>query len=244
MGMATAADVIRVAKAEIGTKESPWGSNHQKYGEWYGMDRAAWCAMFVSWVMHHAGVNLQISTGKGYAYCPAGVSWFQARGLWRSSRLSKPGDIVFFNFNGGSVAEHTGIVVANNPLSGSITTIEGNTGYTSAANGGEVLQMTRPRSVILGTGNMQHFFNATSSLVRQAKWTGDNGSYGHPLTVTGAKGEVVKHLQTLLLKKGINIVVDGTYGRFTLAAVKKFQSYHHLTADGQVGNYTWAALHS
>ena len=35
--MATASDVLRIAAAEIGTKESPAGSNNVKYSAWYGL---------------------------------------------------------------------------------------------------------------------------------------------------------------------------------------------------------------
>ena len=50
----TAAKLIAIAEAEIGTKESPAGSNNVKYNTWfYGKavsgDWAAWCAVFVCW---------------------------------------------------------------------------------------------------------------------------------------------------------------------------------------------------
>lgn len=36
--MATAERVLDIARAELGTKESPAGSNRTKYGKWYGLD--------------------------------------------------------------------------------------------------------------------------------------------------------------------------------------------------------------
>ena len=44
--MPTAAQVLAIARSQLGTKESPVGSNHTKYGVWYGMDHEPWCAMF------------------------------------------------------------------------------------------------------------------------------------------------------------------------------------------------------
>jgi hypothetical protein len=41
--MTTAEDVLQVARRQIGTKESPPGTNSNKYGKWYGMDRGVPC---------------------------------------------------------------------------------------------------------------------------------------------------------------------------------------------------------
>ena len=49
----------------------------------------------------------------------------------------RPGDVIFFNFNGGSNAAHVGICES---WDGSyITTIDGNTAPTNEANGGAVV---------------------------------------------------------------------------------------------------------
>ena len=75
--MTTAEDVLQVARRQIGTKESPPGTNSNKYGKWYGMDRAPWCAMFVSYCFDNAGLTFEfpkdLGTDKGFAYCPYGV---------------------------------------------------------------------------------------------------------------------------------------------------------------------------
>src|SRR5262245_47942117 len=39
---------LATAITQLGVKESPAGSNHCKYTEWYGMV-GPWCAMFVTW---------------------------------------------------------------------------------------------------------------------------------------------------------------------------------------------------
>lgn len=43
---------LNVALSQLGVTET--GNNKTKYGEWYGMDGNAWCAMFVSWCFHQA----------------------------------------------------------------------------------------------------------------------------------------------------------------------------------------------
>ena len=52
-------------------------------------------------------------------------------------------------------------------------------------------------------------------------------------------------LQKALLKAGFNPgPADGRLGKKTRSAVKAFQKKHQLTADGVVGDKTWAALRS
>lgn len=49
----TAEMVIATALTEVGTKESPAGSNKQKYGAWIGANGVPWCAAFVCWCFAH-----------------------------------------------------------------------------------------------------------------------------------------------------------------------------------------------
>ena len=54
----------------------------------------------------------------------------------------------------------------------------------------------------------------------------------------GDTGEDVKAIQEILNKKGARLVVDGVYGRGTIAAVVDFQRRNGLLADGEVGRET------
>ena len=59
----------------------------------------------------------------------------------------------------------------------------------------------------------------------------------------GSSGEVVREIQTRLKNWGYySGEVDGVYGSKTEEAVRYFQRKNGLTADGQVGNQTLAAL--
>lgn len=58
----------------------------------------------------------------------------------------------------------------------------------------------------------------------------------------GSKGLRVRELQTLLLRAGIAVKVDGDFGPATRHAVQTFQIDNALTDDGIVGNRTWAVL--
>jgi len=60
----------------------------------------------------------------------------------------------------------------------------------------------------------------------------------------GSSGSAVTYLQCVLRDVGINVVVDGKFGRGTLNAVKYWQARHpYLGAvDGVVGPKTWKSL--
>jgi hypothetical protein len=56
------------------------------------------------------------------------------------------------------------------------------------------------------------------------------------------QGDLVVWAQERLITAGQHITVDGDYGPATMAAVKRFQAAHGLTADGVIGTGTWTVL--
>lgn len=69
------------------------------------------------------------------------------------------------------------------------------------------------------------------------------GGGGKGLLTRGSQGDQVKDLQRQLNEKlGLDLKVDGDYGRDTQKAVRDFQKAQGLSADGKVGNDTWGAL--
>lgn len=142
--MATAKEILAVARKELGVKESPAGSNRTKYGAWYGLDGQPWCMMYIQWVFSRAGAALPVKT----ASCSALMSYAQAHGQWVTSGY-RAGDIVILDIPGNTVkTDHCGLVVT--PLTTGVRTIEGNTGTGNDANGGEVMERTRPANWIVG----------------------------------------------------------------------------------------------
>lgn len=58
----TEKELLRIATAEIGTKENPAGSNKVKCNTWYyGREVSGkaypWCMVFVQWVFDRAGIG-------------------------------------------------------------------------------------------------------------------------------------------------------------------------------------------
>jgi peptidoglycan hydrolase-like protein with peptidoglycan-binding domain len=64
-----------------------------------------------------------------------------------------------------------------------------------------------------------------------------------PTLRRGSEGQDVKDLQEALIELDFKPgAVDGAFGVFTESAVKSFQKWAQLEADGIVGPATWAAL--
>lgn len=75
--------------------------------------------------------------------------------------------------------------------------------------------------------------------------TGSGGSgtaTDRPTLSEGDRGDEVSHLQELLRDRGYTISPDGIFGPYTESIVRQFQRDNGLTADGIVGESTWAAL--
>jgi peptidoglycan hydrolase-like protein with peptidoglycan-binding domain len=79
----------------------------------------------------------------------------------------------------------------------------------------------------------------TASPITLTQQTLKKGTY-HRLQLTHPpmKGPKVSRLQRLLRQQGFPIRIDGVYGRDTASAVRGFQRYHGLAADGSVGPET------
>jgi len=134
--------IINIAASQLGTKESPPGSNKTKYGEWYGENGVKWCAIFVSWVFNEAGCPLgKIDSPKGYSSCQNGYEHWKKTG----ELTAKPqmGDIVLFDWNEDGHCDHTGIFYQWIEEGKSFHSYEGNTSVGSESDGGAVMLRTR-----------------------------------------------------------------------------------------------------
>ena len=175
--MATVNDILKIAKAEIGVKESPANSNNVKYNTWYygkSVNGSAypWCAAFVSWVFSQVDSTLI----KKSVSCMDIGNWFKSNNQWKTNN-PQPGDVVFFKFNTNSRwTNHIGLVESVN-ADGSVNTIEGNTSASSDDNGGSVMRRTR-KSNIVGYGIPKYDFKNNVHIVTSTTIRGiDVSSY-------------------------------------------------------------------
>lgn len=111
--------IVEVAASQIGNVGG------EPYWSWYGFtEHVEWCACFVSWCANKCGY-LDTIIPK-FAGCSTGVHWFKARNQWAERTITpEPGMIIFFDWDGGGVPDHTGIVEKSENTC--VYTIEGNT---------------------------------------------------------------------------------------------------------------------
>jgi hypothetical protein len=139
--MATASDVLRIARGELGYDRHQDPEEGTKYGRWYaektgcsyfGTTGVPFCAMFASWCLEQAGVSCE---GMPNASTTAirNASGDARRG---SVRDAQPGDVLLISWScDDGDLDHTCLCEAN--CGDWVQTIEGN------VNGGRVERRTR-----------------------------------------------------------------------------------------------------
>lgn len=146
--MATRADIIRVAKSQVGY--SRWNDPEAgtKYGRWYANavgnnvfagSGVPYCDMFVSWVLSSVGIAWRS------AYVPGRENEARQRGVLINKWDVRPGDLVTFDWQGDGESDHIGIVT-DAPVGNQVWTVEGNTSWGtsgSQGNGGVVAARVR-----------------------------------------------------------------------------------------------------
>ena len=147
-------EILALARSQIGVRENPMGSNTVKYNEeYYEMAvkgaEYPWCCVFQWWLFRHAGAEELFYGGGKTASCTALYRFYQQRGQTVDKQNLRPGDLVFFVFDGGKSGgmNHVGICEKVEP--GYVTTIDGNTG-DDEANGGTVARKRRSLQYVGG----------------------------------------------------------------------------------------------
>ena len=201
--MSSAAQVLKVAKAEIGVKENPYGSNKVKYNtEYYGSAVSGsaypWCCAFVWWVFKHAGCPELFYGGKKTAGCTTLGNYYKNQGQTVAKNQGQDGDIILFQFDSDSYLDHVGIIEKRNS-DGSYTTIEGNTGTGNDANGGAVMRRTRYPSQI--------------GMIARPKYTGKSS--------TSTTSKPSSSTSSVVKTSNSKLTVDGAWGKNTTLKTQK-----------------------
>ena len=204
--MKTAKAVLDIARAQIGTAESPPNSNRQKYGAAYGWNGVAWCVQFVWWCFNEAGAAdlLPIKT----ASCATLMDRAKAVGQWVTGNY-RPGDVLIYNFGTSKKPQrHTGILES---ISGGIlTAIEGNTAIGNNDNGGRVMRRNRKVSLVEGAFRPRYVEKPLSLIAQECmdgKW-GNGETRRAKLAAAEYDAAAVQKLVNALCSGGISVRVN------------------------------------
>lgn len=256
----TAADVLAIARAEIGVREGrdPNGNwnNRVKYTTWYANHpliknpsflTSAWCAIFVSWIANKAGCLATLIPM--HAWTPSGLAWFKTRGLVTQGKGARPGDVVYFYRPDMGRVAHVGLVEA---VDGDyIVTIEGNTNTSGSRQGNGVYRLRRkitnhmyfchPAYAKPATASTASKPSATAALPKVSLSRLRTAARTNP-TRTDRKVTypAVEVVEKALVKKGrlAKKWADGHYGTTTIAgyaALQRSYGYRGADADGIPG---------
>ena len=148
-----AKDIIKTALKYVGTEAEPPGNvvfNTHYYGGKVKGKQFAWCVVFIWDVFRMSGASKLFFNGKKTAACAYLMNYAKAKEKVISKTKGQLGDVVFFNFGGGTSPQHVGFILKRNE-DGSYLTVEGNTsaGSGSQDNGGCVAIKTRKQSQVV-----------------------------------------------------------------------------------------------
>ncbi len=132
-------DVVAIARTQLGYVESTDNfrvlndgisiRGYSRYGAWYGDPYGDWCAMFVSFCLRYAGVDMPLESNVDRwieKLSAADTALYHRQG----SYIPEPGQLIFFDWDGDGSCNHVGIVTdvssAGNGSAPRISTIEGN----------------------------------------------------------------------------------------------------------------------
>lgn len=227
-----ATKLLAIAAKEIGTLESPRGSNKIKYWsvkpDWNG---SPWCAAFVRWCLIQAGVPSYPPITNPY-YVPYVETWGRNNKRFIGSEPN-PGDLVIFGKS--DIAAHIGFVERRLD-DGWVQTIEGNTssGTSGSQNNGDgVYRRKRGPSWIRGYVRVE--FPALPDP------RGGGGATSSLLAVDGKMGPQTRRaLQQLVGLSGK--AVTGTLDKASWRAVQKWAGLSGADLDGNVGPATSDAI--
>lgn len=126
-------DLLCIAASQLGYRESKlnyreddngFRRGYTRYGAWYGDTYGEWCAMFVCFCMHYAGISDEIVPYE--ANCNEWVKKLWRKDLFVYSALAEPklGDLIFLGDVNG--AYHMGIICSFDTEKGETVYIQGN----------------------------------------------------------------------------------------------------------------------
>lgn len=253
--MATATDVLAIARGELGYDRFRDPEQGTKYGREYAEDHGAYfgttgvpyCAMFASYCLRHAGATC---AGMPAASTTAiKVAALSAGNVRANVRDAQPGDVglISWSCDDGDL-DHTVLIEAN--CGGHVQTIEGN-----VANG-KVQRRTRDwkylRYVVVPDYDSEAGVPDTPlPAPSEETYVGRCNPSETILLHDGSFGPLTKKYVQLAIRRGGwypagKYVIDGDFGYWTKFYLQKYLRYncgtYRRSCDGDFGYYSVCAL--
>ncbi|WP_233359054.1 peptidoglycan-binding protein [Thermomonospora amylolytica] len=238
--MGTAEGMLAEARKSLGLGEP----NHIQ--NWYA-DRNgsafrynfAWCDAAVTYWAHQSGNHAAVCPNGDRAYTVWHAQDFQKAGRWYAGTVenlkrAKPGDIVFFDWDGSNsigAIDHVG-VIEKVLEDGRVQTIEGNTGN-------RCLRRIRSAGSIAGYGRPDYDQAAPSKPADKPAQAAPRWPGRYLTQPPMMRGDDVRRWQARMRERGWRITVDGVYGPRSEEVCRAFQREKGLEVDGVVGPVTW-----
>lgn len=194
-----------------------------------------WCAAFVSAVGQMEELSAVLLPE---CSCEAMLALYRARGLWSAEAEDlRPGDLVFYDWDGDGLADHVGILGAAEGAE--LEVIEGNCADA-------VRRRSVPRSWPFLCGFARPDYASAAREGGEApRGEAGEGAFSPPLLRRGSRGVSVLAMQAVLILRGWPCGPDGADGDFganTEAALRRFQRENGLEEDGICGVESWKKL--
>ena len=266
------AGILATAAAEIGTRESPSGSNRVKYwlAEKPSLNGQPWCACFSAWVYRRNGISVNtvltgITDNNPY-YTPYLEAAARRLGLWYEG-TPRPADMVIYgnskkpygtvigtDSKGNKIiakAVHVAIVEKWVASTGRVQEIGGNTSdglNGSPNNGGGVFRNLRnPSSASFPIRGYIRMPTAVPTDLRvKGPWPLPTGHYfgvADASSTLDHNGSVAADRTAIMqIQAEVGAAIDGQFGPQTETAVKTWQKAMFRTQTGQITEGDWQVL--
>ena len=232
-------DIITKALSYVGLKEEKFNNiifNTDYYGQKVNGNNYAWCCVFAWDIFRMCNASKYFYGGGKTASCTTLLNYYKKNHPeWVTTDVNKvkQGDLVFYQFDKDSYADHIGIFDIK--LSGTkFYAVEGNTspGNSSGSqtNGEYVARKERNISKVMAFVHI-HFADDVVNPYTVPTKTLYLGN-------TKMTEEDVKWLQWELVEDGYNMEIDGVFTKTTQAILRDYQYNHGLEVDGKCGKLT------
>lgn len=230
--------IIEKAISYVGLKEEKSNNiifNTDYYGRKVNGDNYAWCCVFAWDIFRMCNASEYFYGGGKTASCTTLLNYYKKKHpSWITTDINKAkhGDLVFYQFDKDSYADHIGIFDSKQSKT-QFYAIEGNTSISSSGsqtNGEYVARKLRETTKVMAFVHINFTDDVTNPYAVPTRTLCPGNSK--------MTEEDVKWLQWELKEDGYDIEINGLFTKTTTAILRDYQYNHGLEVDGKCGKLT------